>query len=112
VAKTEGQGIAVAKSAVVAEWCVAQGPVAGGNRASHPALVAHGLRRQVTPAASAFRDQAEIVHLNRAVGTLFGAQAAADAPVFDADFAVVAAVDRADRATGHADGIKAGAARG
>src|SRR5205823_4894606 len=72
---------------------------------------AAALGRPEAPTERALRYDADVVHLDGAVRALPGAQLAADAPVFDDDLAVVAAVDGADRAAAHADGVQAGPAR-
>ena len=45
------------------------------------------------------------MHVDVAVGTVVGAQAAADAPVFDDDLQRVAPPDRADRTADHAERV-------
>ncbi len=52
------------------------------------------------------------MHLDGPVGALLGTALAADAPVFDDDLTLVAAMNRADRAADHAHRVQAGAAGG
>src|SRR5439155_25765266 len=87
-------------------------PIAVGITCLHPAGIVDADGGQVTPVAGAFLDDSRVVHLNRTIGALLGAALAADAPILDDDLAIVAAVNRADRAADHAHRIQAGSAGG
>ena len=76
-----------------------------------PSLAGHRRRRQETPAHRSFGDNAEVVHLNRAIRASVGAQPAADAPVLDDDLAIIAAMNAADRTADQARWNEHAAAR-
>jgi len=59
-----------------------------------------------------FGQDALVVHLDRAIGTVLGTLLAADAPVLDDNVEVIAATDRANRTADHAHRIATGPARG
>ena len=71
-----------------------------------PSCLTNVARRRELPADRLFRDDAKIVHLNRVVGTLTGAETTTDTPIADLDLAVGSALDRSDRTTDHARWIQ------
>src|SRR5262249_39516025 len=96
-------------AAVEERWAAAQ-PMVVLETAGKPIGIGHSRAREKSPVAGFFGDQAEIVHLNGAIRALLGAEATADAPVFDHYLLVVAAVNGTDRTADHANRIEAGPA--